>query len=220
MWRGILGKKLGMTQFFTEAGERVGVTVVEAGPCPILQIKNVERDGYDAYQLGFEPKREKVSTKAEIGHCKKTGNAPMRFVREIRLRAASDLGDLKEGSVVTLASWEDLVGKEVQVTSKSKGKGFQGVMKRHNFHGLRATHGVKTHHRHPGSIGSLTPARTPLGTKMGGHMGDDWVTQKGLKVAKIIPEKNLILIRGSVPGANGAHVLIRPAQPYVAPAAK
>ena len=96
MWRGILGKKLGMTQFFTEAGERVGVTVVEAGPCPILQIKNVERDGYDAYQLGFEPKREKVSSKAEIGHCKKTGNAPMRFVREIRLRSASDLGDLKE----------------------------------------------------------------------------------------------------------------------------
>jgi large subunit ribosomal protein L3 len=214
MWRGILGKKLGMTQFFTENGDRVGVTVVEAGPCPVLQIKNPERDGYAAYQLGFGPKREKVSSKAETGHAKKTGNAPQRFVREIRVRGECSL---KEGDVVTLESmnWNDLVGKEVQVTSKSKGKGFQGVMKRHGFHGLRATHGVKTHHRHPGSIGSLTPARTPLGAKMGGHMGDDWVTQKGLKIAKVIPEKNLILLRGSVPGATGAHVLIRPAQPFV-----
>ncbi|MDR0869079.1 MAG: 50S ribosomal protein L3 [Planctomycetota bacterium] len=214
MWRGILGKKLGMTQYFTENGDRVGVTVLQAGPCPVLQIKNVERDGYAAYQIGFDPKREKVSSQAEIGHAKKTGNAPMRFIREIRLREATEL---KEGDVITLATWEDLVGKEIQVTSKSKGKGFQGVMKRHGFHGLRATHGVKTHHRHPGSIGSLTPARTPLGGRMGGHMGSEWVTQKGLKVAKIIPEKNLILIRGSVPGANGAQVLIRPAQPYVAP---
>lgn len=213
MWRGILGKKLGMTQFFTETGERVGVTVIEAGPCPVLQIKNVERDGYDAYQIGFDPKREKVSSQAEIGHAKKTSNKPMRFVREIRLREA---GELKEGDVVTLEKWVDLVGQDVQVTSKSKGKGFAGVMKRHNFHGLRATHGVKTHHRHPGSIGSLTPARTPLGAKMGGHLGDDWVTQKGLQVAKVIPEKNLILVRGSVPGANGAHVIIRPAQKYVA----
>jgi large subunit ribosomal protein L3 len=215
MWRGILGKKLGMTQFFTDQGDRIGVTVIEAGPCAVLQIKNPERDGYAAYQLGFSPKREKISSKAEIGHAKKTGNQPMRFVREIRVH-----GDcaLKEGDVVTLASmkWEDLIGKEIQVTSKSKGKGFQGVMKRHGFHGLRATHGVKTHHRHPGSIGSLTPARTPRGTKMGGHMGDDWVTQKGLKVAKVIPEKNLLLVQGSVPGANGAHIVIRPAQPFVA----
>ncbi len=211
MWRGILGKKLGMTQFFTEDGKRVGVTVIEAGPCPVLQVKNQERDGYDAYQLGFDPKKEKNSTKAIIGHCKKTENAPMRFIREIRVYEAQEMN---EGDVITLAGWEDVT--EVQVTSKSKGKGFAGVMKRYNFHGLRATHGVKSNHRHGGSIGSLTPTRTVLGTEMPGQMGDAIVTQKGLKVAKIIPEKNLILIEGSVPGGKGAHVIIRPAQPYVA----
>lgn len=213
MWRGILGKKIGMTQFFTEKGERVGVTVVQAGPCPILQVKTKEKEGYDAFQLGFDPKKEKHATKAEIGHCKKTGKPPMRFVREIRLREAQ--GDLNEGDEVTLAGWEDV--PEVQVTAKSKGKGFQGVMKRHNFHGMKATHGVKTTHRHPGSIGNLTPTRTVLGTKLPGHMGDEWVTQKGLQVAKVIPEKNLILLRGSVPGANGGYVILRPAQPYQPP---
>ena len=211
MWRGILGKKLGMTQFFTEDGKRMGVTVLEAGPCPILQVKTKDKDGYDAFQLGFDEKKEKNSTKAIIGHCKKTGNKPMRFIREIRLREEN--ADIEEGKLITLEGWDDV--KEVQVTSKSKGKGFAGVMKRYNFHGLRATHGVKTNHRHGGSIGSLTPTRTVLGTKMPGHMGDKWVTQKGLQVAKVIPEKNLILVRGSVPGANGAHVIIRPEQPYV-----
>lgn len=214
MWRGILGIKLGMTQFFTEDGKRVGVTVIEAGPCPILQVKNKDRDGYDAIQIGFDTKREKNSTKAIINHCKKTGNAPQRFIREIRLRSAKE--DLKEGDKLTLEGWDDV--KEVQVTSKSKGKGFQGVMKRHGFHGLKNSHGIKTSHRSAGSVGSLTPERVTLGQKMAGHMGDEWVTQKGLQIAKIDLEKNLIFIRGSVPGANGAHVIIRPAQPYVAPA--
>lgn len=213
MWRGILGKKIGMTQFFTEDGKRVGVTVVEAGPCPILQLRTQEKDGYNAFQMGFDPKKEKHSTKAEIGHAKKTENTAHRFVREIRLREAQ--AELEEGQVITLENWDDV--KEVQVTAKSKGKGFQGVMKRHNFHGLRATHGVKTNHRHPGSIGSLTPARTVPGTKMPGQMGNKWVTQKGLKVAKVIPEKNLILIEGSVPGAAGTYCIIRPAQPYMPP---
>lgn len=212
MWRGILGKKIGMTQFFTEDGKRVGVTVIEAGPCPVLQVKTKESDGYDALQLGYDEKKEKNSTKALIGHCQKTDNKPVRFIREIRLREARD--DINAGDKITLEGWDDVA--EVQVTSKSKGKGFQGVMKRYNFAGLRATHGVKTNHRHGGSIGSLTPARTELGTEMPGHMGDEWVTQKGLKVAKVIPEKNLILVKGSVPGAKGAHVIIRPAQPYVA----
>lgn len=211
MWRGILGKKLGMTQIFTEDGKRVGVTVIEAGPCPVLQVKNKERDGYDAYQLGFDSKKEKNSTKAVIGHCKKTGNGPLRFIREIRVLEAQE--GVKEGDTVTLAGWEDIA--EVQVTSRSKGKGFAGVMKRHNFSGLCQTHGVKTNPRHGGSIGSLTPARTVLGTKMPGHMGNAWVTQKGLKVIKIIAEKNIIMIQGSVPGANGAHVILREAQPYV-----
>jgi large subunit ribosomal protein L3 len=213
MWRGILGKKIGMTQFFTEDGRRVGVTVVQAGPCPVLQLKTKENDGYDAYQIGFGDKREKVSTKPEIGHAKKAGAAPQRFVREIRL--AKPQAGLEVGTSMTIAAWEDV--KVVQVTSKSKGKGFQGVIKRHNFHGLRATHGVKTHHRHPGSSGSLTPARVVLGHKGPGHMGDAWVTQKGLKVAKLIPEKNLILLEGSVPGGAGGFVILRPAQPYQPP---
>jgi len=211
MWRGILGKKIGMTQFFTEDGQRVGVTVVQAGPCPVLQLRTQEKDGYSAFQLGFDPKKEKAATKAEIGHAKRTDNQPHRFVREIRHR--NENADLEEGKVVTLEDWSDV--EEVQVTAKSKGKGFQGVMKRHNFHGLCATHGVKTNHRHPGSIGSLTPARTTKGTKMPGQMGDAWVTQKGLKVAKVIPEKNLILIQGSVPGPNGGYCIIRPKQPFV-----
>ncbi len=214
MWRGILGKKIGMTQFFTEDGQRVGVTVVQAGPCPILQIKTNEEHGYDACQLGFDPKPEKACTKPEIGHARKTGNVPHRFVREVRLREPGT--DLQEGQVITLEDWTDV--EQVQVTAKSKGKGFQGVVKRHGFRGMRASHGVKTNHRHPGSIGNLTPTRTLKNTKMAGHMGDRWVTQKGLKVAKVIPEKNLILLRGSVPGANGSYVILRPAQPFQPPA--
>lgn len=212
MWRGLLGKKLGMTQIFAEDGKRYGVTVVQAGPCPILQLKTQENDGYDAIQLGFDDAKVKNTTQPLIGHAAKTKNTPKRFIREIRLRSV--IKDLKAGAVLTLADWADV--KEVQVTSKSKGKGFQGVMKRHGFHGLRATHGVKTHHRHPGSIGALTPSRTPLGLKMAGHMGDEWITQKGLLVVKIIPEQNLILVRGSVPGGVGAYVILRPAQPYQA----
>lgn len=211
MWRGILGRKIGMTQFFSEEGKRVGVTVVEAGPCPILHLRSQETDGYDAYQLGFDPKSEKASNKPEIGHAKRTGAVPHRFVREIRLREARE--DLKEGDILNLESWTDVA--KVQVSGINKGKGFQGVIKRHHFGGLPATHGVKTHHRHPGSIGSLTPARTTPGTKMPGQMGNKPVTQKGLKVAKVIPEKNLILIVGSVPGPAGAYILIRPEQPYV-----
>ncbi len=210
MWRGILGKKLGMTQFFTEDGQRVGVTVVQAGPCPVLQVRTPERDGYAAYQLGFDDKPAKSANKAETGHAAKTGAKPARFIREFRLGKDAEL---KEGDVMNLEKWADV--NEVQVTAKSKGKGFQGVIKRHNFSGLRATHGVKTNPRHQGSTGSLTPARCPAGVKKAGHMGDAWVTMKGLQVAKIIPERNLILLRGSVPGANGGYVIIQPAQPFV-----
>ncbi len=190
MWRGILGKKIGMTQYFTEDGRRVGVTVVQAGPCPVLQLKTKETDGYDAYQLGFDDRKERNVTKPQKGHADKTGS-----------------------TVMTVENWTDV--NEVQVTSKSKGKGFQGAMKRHNYHGLRATHGVKTHHRIPGSLGSLTPARVVKGKPGPGHMGDEWVTMKGLKLAKVIPEKNLLLIQGSVPGPAGGYVIVRPAQPFV-----
>lgn len=213
MWRGLLGKKIGMTQLFAGNGRRVGVTVIEAGPCPILQLKHRQLDGYDAYQLGFDEKRAKSSNKPETGHAGKTGNRPQRFVREIRLREA--IAELEAGHVLTLESWSDVT--KVQVTAKSKGKGFQGVIKRHGFSGLPATHGVKTHHRHAGSIGSLTPSRTVPGGKMPGQMGNRWITQKGLRVAKVIPEKNLILVEGSVPGANGGYVILRPAQAYQPP---
>ena len=164
-------------------------------------------------QLGFDKKKEKGWKKPELGHAKRSDSVPHRFVREIRLR--QPVAELEEGGVVSLAQWTDVT--MVQVTAKSKGKGFQGVIKRHNFHGMRATHGVKTHHRHPGSIGSLTPARTHKGVKMPGQMGNKWVTQKGLKVAKVIPEKNLILIKGSVPGPEGGYVILRPAQAYQPP---
>ncbi len=211
MWRGILGKKIGMTQFFTEDGKRVGVTVVEAGPCPVLQLKTKDTDGYDAYQLGFDDRKERNVTKPQKGHADKSGSKAKRFVREIRLR--EPVADIEAGKVLTVENWTDV--EEVQVTSRSKGKGFQGVMKRHGYHGLRATHGVKTHHRIPGSMGSLTPARVVKGKPAPGHMGFEWVTQKGLKLAKVIPEKNLLLIQGSVPGPAGGYVIIRPAQPFV-----
>ena len=218
MWRGLLGKKLGMTHVFNDRGDRVGVTIVQAGPCPILQMKRTvgeketdKAEGYDAYQLGFDVKSDKAANKPEKGHAAKSNSEPRRFIREIRLREPRK--DMKAGDVLTVESWEDV--KVVQVTGKSKGKGFQGVMKRHGYHGLRATHGVKTHHRHPGSSGSLTPARTVKGRKAPGHMGSEWVTTKGLKVVQIIAESNLMLIEGSVPGPANGYIIIRPAQPYM-----
>jgi large subunit ribosomal protein L3 len=211
MWRGILGKKIGMTQFFSEDGKRIGVTVVQAGPCPVLQLKTRASDGYDAYQLGFDDIKAKNAIRPAKGHAGKTGNTPKRFVREIRLR--EPVADLEAGKVLTVENWSDV--KEVQVSGVSKGKGFQGAIKRYGFHGLRATHGVKTHHRIPGSSGSLTPARVVKGHPNPGHMGSDQVTQKGLRLAKIIPEKNLLLIEGSIPGPAGGYVIVRPAQPFV-----
>ena len=213
MHKGILGKKLGMTQIFTADGRQVGVTVLQAGPCPVLQIRSRERDGYDAIQIGFDPKPDKAGNKPERGHAQKSNHSAHRFVREIRLDDPQP--DIAVGQVLTLSSWVDV--KEVQVTGKCKGRGFQGVIKRHGFKGLRATHGVKTHHRHPGSNGSLTPARVIKGKRMPGHMGDTWVTQKGLRVAKVIPEKNLLLVEGAVPGGPGNYVIVRPAQPYTPP---
>jgi large subunit ribosomal protein L3 len=212
MWQGLLGKKLGMTQIFMENGQRVGVTVVQAGPCPVLQVKAATgKDGYDAYQIGFDPGKESRATKPQIGHAKKHADTrPCRVVREVRVRAP--VPDLEAGKVLTLADWADVT--EVQVTGRSKGKGFQGVMKRYGFGGLRATHGVKTHHRIPGSSGSLTPARVVKGRKAPGHMGHVQVTTKGLRVVQIRTEENLILLEGAVPGPAGGYVLLRPAQPY------
>jgi len=213
MWRGLLGRKVGMTQVFNAQGERVGVTVVEAGPCPVLQVKSAGGpDGYDAYQIGYGAVRPSRATKPQKGHAlKRAGAAPCRVTREVRLRGPSAV---EAGQVLTLADWNGV--KEVQVTGRSKGRGFQGVIKRHGFHGLRATHGVKTHHRKPGSSGSLTPARVVKGRKAPGHMGNRQVTTKGLRVAELHPGDNLILLEGPVPGPTGGFVFLRPAQPFMA----
>lgn len=216
MPRAILGKKIGMTQLFAEDGTRIGVTVIECPPNHVLQIKTADgRDGYQAVQVGIDEMKDKVSTKPEIGHAKKAGCKACRFVKELDL---DDVSGLEVGGTITIDSFEGL--EKVIVTGTSKGKGTAGVMKKYHFGGYRATHGVKCHHRKPGSIGMNThPARVLKGKRMAGHMGSVTVTQKGMKVAKLIPEKNLILIKGSVPGANGCFVCVREDVGYVAPKA-
>jgi large subunit ribosomal protein L3 len=216
MSRGMLGKKIGMTQFFQEDGKRVPVTVVEVPENRILQVKNTEKDGYCALKLGVYDKKEKNCTKAEIGAAKKAGG-PCRFVKEFRLAEESDA---EAGSTLKMEETFDGVEK-ILVTGVSKGKGFAGVMKRWGFKGYRATHGVKTHHRHPGSIGQCQdPGRVFKGKKMGGQMGNKQITTKGLKIVKLLPEKNIMLIKGSVPGANGGHLIINEDLGYVEPKKK
>ena len=218
MARGILGKKIGMTQYFAEDGKRVGVTVVECQPNYVLQIKTTEtKDGYNAIQLGIDPMKEKHSTKPMQGHAKKAGvAAACRFIREIRVE---DTSTYTLGGTVTLQSLEGL--EKIMITGISKGKGFAGGMKRHGFAGHRATHGVKCHHRNPGSIGSNTyPSRVFRNKRMPGHMGVDTITSKGVKIAKILADKNLILLMGSVPGANGCYVFLREDVGYVDPTKK
>jgi large subunit ribosomal protein L3 len=209
----MLGKKIGMTQFFDESGKQVAVTVVEIPDNVVLQVKGQETDGYDALKLGAYDKKEKLCTKAEIGASAKA--KPCRFVKEVRL---SDAAEVESGASLNMAETFDGVEK-IKVVGTSKGKGFAGVMKRHNFGGYRATHGVKTHHRHPGSIGQCAyPGRVFKGKKMPGHMGNERVSQKGLKIVKMLPEKNLMLIKGSVPGANGGYLIVEEDQGYKPPA--
>jgi large subunit ribosomal protein L3 len=215
MPKGLLGKKIGMTQYFDENGRRIGVTVIEVPANRVLQVKTQEQDGYRALQLGIVEKKEKAATRAEAGHARAAGSGPCRFVREIR----TDQLEAERGGEITL----DQVfaeGDKVKITGTSKGKGFAGVMKRHNFAGYRATHGVKTHHRHPGAIGQCQdPGRVFKGKKMAGQMGNKRVTTKGLRVAKLVPEKNLLLVRGTVPGANGGYVVVSEDVGYLAPKA-
>jgi large subunit ribosomal protein L3 len=213
MPKGMLGRKVGMTQFFQENGDRVGVTVLELPENRVLQVKTEETDRYNALQLGIDPKKEKHCTKAELGHAGKAGGA-CRFVREMRTDGPPEA---EAGSALSVGEVFEGVEKVV-VTGVSKGKGFAGVMKRHGFGGFRATHGVETHHRHTGSIGQCQdPGRVFKGKKMAGHMGARRVSTKGLQVVKVIPEKNLLLVRGSVPGPNGGYVLVREDVGYVVP---
>lgn len=202
----ILGKKIGMTQIF-EDGKTVPVTVIEAGPNFVLQTKTTENDGYVAIQVGFDEKREKNTTKPLMGIFNKAGVKPQRFVRELRVDSVDAYALGQEIKVDILADVEF-----VDITGTSKGKGTAGVMKRHNFHGNRATHGVSRNHRLGGSIGnSSTPGEVYKGRKMAGRLGNDKVTVQNLKVVRVDAENNLLLVKGAVPGAKNGYLTIKAA---------
>ncbi len=202
---GILGKKIGMTSVFDEKGESVPCTVIEAGPCFVTQIKTRERDGYEALQLGFADKKEKLVSKPLIGHYRKSGVAPKRVLHEFR---GFDVAKYQVGAEIKVDSLFEK-GDVVSVAGTSKGRGFQGVVKRHHFGGGARTHGQSDRVRAPGSIGSSSyPSRVFKGMRMAGRMGGERVTVKNLRVVQVIPESNLLLIRGSVPGYNNSYVQI------------
>jgi len=207
----ILARKLGMTQLFQDDGSVARVTVLEAGPCPVTAIRSAERDGYEAVQLAFGQTHEKHLTKAELGHLKKADAPPMRHVVEFRVDGPSATsrpsGELQVGETVTVESFE--VGSRVKIAGVSKGKGFQGTIRRHNFKRGPASHG--SHNvRAPGSIGaSATPSRVLPGLRGPGHMGARRATQRGLEVVAVDAERNLLMVRGSVPGARGGVVEVR-----------
>jgi len=210
----LLGRKVGMTRVYDEKGTAVPVTVVQAGPCVVTQVKTADgKDGYNAIQLGFEEIKERRSTKPLVGHCQKTGQtSPKRFFREVRL---NEKPTVAAGAMVDVGVF-DLI-KYVDVVGISKGKGFQGVMKRWNFGGQCSSHGTERKHRSPGGIGGGQGTRghgraIRLGKKMAGHLGDERVTAKNLAVVGVDKEKNLILVKGTVPGANGELVFVRQAK--------
>lgn len=203
--KGIIGKKLGMTSIFDPGGKQVACTIIEAGPCVVTQVKTKESDGYNALQLSFGDKTEKHTNKAEKNHFAKASTAPKKFTKEFR-----DYSIEKNiGETITVDIFAE--GDKVEVVGTTKGKGFQGVVKRHGFHGVGGqSHGQHDRSRAPGSLGnSSDAARVMKGMKMGGRMGTDRVKLKGLQVVKIFPDKNYILISGSVPGYNGSIVLIQ-----------
>ena len=204
MKKAIIGKKLAMTQIFDEKGNVVPVTLIEAGPCVVAQKKTVENDGYAAVQLAYEDVKEKHLTKAELGHFKKAGVAPKRHLKEFRFDNASDY---EVGSVVTVETFAE--GDKVDITGITKGRGFTGCVKRWNHHILRMTHGTGPIHRQPGSMGVIDPARIFKNKKMPGQYGNEQVTILNLVAVKIDAEKNLIAVKGAVPGAKGGIVFIR-----------
>lgn len=200
---GLIGKKIGMTSVFSADGKNIPCTVVEAGPCVVTQVKTVDTDGYEAVQLGFQEKTAKHTTKPEMGHFKKAGVAPQKHLVEFK-----GFDGMKPGDVVTADLFE--ADEYVDVIGTSKGKGFQGVVKRHGFSGVgEATHGQHNRLRAPGSLGASSwPSRVFKGMRMAGRTGGDRVTVQNLQVIKVIPEHNLVLIKGSVPGAKGSIVII------------
>lgn len=202
MIEGLMGRKLGMTQIFDETGQAVPVTVLKVGPCVVTQVRTNERDGYEAVQIGFEESKRLNSP--ERGHQKAAGSS-MRYLREVK---ANDISGYEVGQVVDCSIFSP--GDKVDVTGTSKGKGFAGVVKRHHFAGGPKTHGQSDRHRAPGSIGSsATPGRVFKGMKMAGQMGNERTTVQNLVIEQVDPEKNLLLVRGSVPGSKQSLVIVR-----------
>ena len=207
---GILGKKIGMTRIFTEDGVSVPVTVLETGPCTVQEVKVIEKDGYNAVQLGFCEAKEKRTKKPQLALLKSLGLKPKKFVREIR---CEEVSDVKVGDEVTTLMFQE--GDMVDVVGTSKGKGFQGGMKRHGWSGGGASHGSMSH-RAPGSIGqSSYPSRVFKGMRMAGHMGSERVTTQNVKVIEVKEEENLLVVKGAVPGASGSYVIVKYAKKRV-----
>ena len=200
---GLIGKKIGMTSVFSADGKNIPCTVIEVGPCVVTQVKTVETDGYEALQLGFQEKKEKHTTKPEMGHFKKAGVSPQRHLAEFKGFEGYALGDTITVDLFTESDFVDVIGT-------SKGKGYQGVVKRHGFGGVgQTTHGQHNRLRAPGSIGACSyPAIVFKGMRMAGQMGNERVTVQNLQVIKVIPEHNILMIKGSIPGCKGSIVLI------------
>ncbi len=206
--KGIIGKKVGMTQIFDESGNIIPVTVIAAGPCYVTQVRTAEKDGYTAVQLGYGETKAQRLTKAQMGHLSKKGLPALRVLREFRVRS-EDL-DVTEGAEIKADVFQK--GERVDVVGISKGRGFAGTVKRHNFNRQPKTHGQSDRERAPGSVGMCEfPGRTLKGQRMAGHMGSDRVTMQNLQVVVVDAEKNLLAVKGSVPGAKGDIVIVKPA---------
>lgn len=207
--KGIIGRKVGMTQVYDEKGNVVPVTVIEAGPCFVTQIRTADRDGYVAVQLGFGSTQPKRLTKGQLGHLNRNQLPALKVVREFRMRDGST--DVSEGQEIKCDVFAK--GERVDVIGKSKGRGFAGTIKRHNFHRQPKTHGASDRERAPGSVGATTfPAHTWRGQRMAGRMGNARVTSQNLEVVIVDASKNLLAVKGSVPGVNGSIVMVKPAR--------
>lgn len=202
--KGIIGKKLGMMNYFDETGKSIGCTIIEAGPCVVTQVKSTEIDGYTALQIAFDEKKEKNTSAGMKGHFEKSSTTPKKKLVEIDGFDGKSLGD-------TITAADFVEGDKVEIVGTSKGKGFQGVVKRHGFSGVgMATHGQHDRQRAPGSIGSSSyPSRVFPGTRMGGRMGGDRVKLKGIAILKVIADKNVLVVKGSVPGSIGSYVVLQ-----------
>ena len=210
----LLGKKVGMTQVYDESGKMLPVTVIQAGPCSVMQVKTAKTDGYSAVQLGFEDIKQSKRKNPQVGHAKKAKTAPKRFVREMRLADDAEVA-YKVGESITVSAFAE--DKYVDVVGTSKGKGFAGVMKRYGFRGFPASHGTERKHRAPGSISSFASdaggsGGPKKGKKMAGHMGNSRVTTKSHRLAAIDEKNNLLVVKGSVPGPAGGYVIVRSAK--------